>query len=230
VQPTVPLDQYKLVIAPGLNVLSQSAARNLILYVSHGGNLVLGQRSGMKTSDNALQPERQPGPLVPLLDGRVEQYYALLHPVPINGQFGDNTSKLWAEILSTSSPDTKVLERYGKSNGWLDGKPAIITRKVGKGSITYVGVWMDDAGMKKLTEWLMQKSGVQPAFGPVPAGVDVNARYGNNHTVFVLTNFASDSQTVKLPEPMWDVLDGATVSSVTLPQYGVSVLSEKTKQ
>ena len=230
VQPTVPLDQYKLVIAPGLNVLSQSAARNLILYVSHGGNLVLGQRSGMKTSDNALQPERQPGPLVPLLDGRVEQYYALLHPVPINGQFGDNTSKLWAEILSTSSPDTKVLERYGKSNGWLDGKPAIITRKVGKGSITYVGVWMDDAGMKKLTEWLMQKSGVQPAFGPVPAGVDVNARYSNNYTAFVLTNFAPDSQTVKLPEPMWDVLDGATVSSVTLPQYGVSVLSEKTKQ
>ena len=67
VQPTVPLDHYKLVVAPGLNVLSEAAANNLIAYVRQGGNLVLGQRSGMKNSDNGLQPERQPGPLVQLL-------------------------------------------------------------------------------------------------------------------------------------------------------------------
>ena len=33
VQPTVPLDHYKLVVAPGLNVLSDAAAKNLIAYV-----------------------------------------------------------------------------------------------------------------------------------------------------------------------------------------------------
>lgn len=227
VQPTVPLAQYKLVVAPGLNVLSEAAAKNLISYVKNGGHLILGQRTGMKTSDNALQPERQPGPLVSLLGGRVEQYYALLHPVPVSGQFGANTSKLWAELLSTSSPDTKVLETYGKSNGWLDGKPAIITRKVGKGSITYVGVWMDEAGMTKLTQWMTTMSGVTPAFGPVPEGVDVNARYGENHTVFVLVNLAPGQRMVKLPATMQDVLNGGSVESVTLPQYGVTVLSEK---
>ena len=94
----------------------------------------------MKNIDNGLQVERQPGPLVPLLGGRVEQYYAL-HPTrPCDWPVWSNTSKLWAELLSTKAPDTQVLETYGKSNGWLDGKPAIITRKVGKGSITYVGV------------------------------------------------------------------------------------------
>ena len=228
VQPTVDLSHYKLVVAPGLNVLSDAAVKNLILYVSNGGNLVLGQRTGMKNTDNALRRERQPGPLVPLLGGRVEQYYALQHPVPISGQFGDNTSRLWAELLSTSDPDTKVLERYGKSNGWLDGKPAMITRKVGKGSITYVGVWMDDAGMKKLTQWLLETSDVQPALGPVPEGVDVNARYSDDRTVFVLVNLAPDPQRVKLPASMQDVLNGIPVGSITLPQYGVSVLSEKT--
>ena len=168
VQPTVPLDHYKLVVAPGLNVLSEAAANNLIAYVRQGGNLVLGQRSGMKNSDNGLQPERQPGPLVLLLGGRVDQYYALINPVPVSGQFGDNTSKLWAELLSTSSPDTKVLETYGKSNGWLDGKPAIITRKVGRGSITYVGAWMDEAGMAKLAQWMTEMSGVTPSLAGVP--------------------------------------------------------------
>ncbi len=226
VQPTVPLDHYKLVVAPGLNVLSEAAANNLIAYVRQGGNLVLGQRSGMKNSDNGLQPERQPGPLVELLGGRVDQYYALINPVPVSGQFGDNTSKLWAELLSTSSPDTKVLETYGKSNGWLDGKPAIITRKVGRGSITYVGAWMDEAGMAKLAQWMTEMSGVTPALAGVPAGVEVDPRYGKDHTAFVLVNWTPDPQTVTLPSSMQDVLKGGSVQSVTLPQYGVSVLSE----
>ena len=226
-QPTVDLSQYKLVVVPGLNVLSDAAAKNLISYVKNGGHLILGQRTGMKDDDNTLQTERQPGPLVSLLGGRVEAYYALIDPVPVSGQFGTNTSKLWAELLSTSDPNTQVLETYGKSNGWLDGKPAIITRKVGKGSITYVGVWMDEAGMAKLARWMTDMSGVQPAFGPVPTGVDVNVRYGRDHTVFVLVNLSPDTKTVALPMSMQDVLTGDSVSSVQLMQYGVSVLSEK---
>lgn len=226
VQPTVSLSQYKLVVAPGLNVLSEAAAKNLISYVKNGGHLVLGQRTGLKNSDNGLQTERQPGPLVPLLGGRVEAYYALLHPVPVSGKFGDSTSQLWAELLSTSSPDTQVLETYGKSNGWLDGKPAIITRKVGNGSITYVGVWMDEAGMATLAQWMTEMSDVQPAFGPVPAGVEVDARYGKDHTVFVLINLSQGPQTVHVPKAMRDVLKGGSVQEVSLPRYGVSVLSE----
>ncbi len=229
VQPTVPLDGYKLVVAPGLNVLTDAAAINLMSYVNNGGHLVLGQRSGMKNVDNGLQVERQPGPLVSLLGGRVEQYYALIHPVPVDGQFGANTSQLWAELLSTKAPDTQVLETYGKSNGWLDGKPAIITRKVGKGSITYVGAWMDEAGMAKLADWMTQMSGVTPALSGVPASVEVDPRYGKDHTVYVLINWASDPQNFSLPSSMQNVLEGGSVQSVTLPQYGVAVLSEEKK-
>lgn len=227
VQPTVPLDQYKLVVAPGLNVLSVAAAQNLIQYVKNGGHLVLGQRTGMKDDDNALWPEEQPGPLTSLLGGKVVAYYALLQPVPVRGTFGDNTSQLWAEMLAPTSPETKVLARYGKSNGWLDGQPAILTRQVGKGSMTYVGVWMDPAGMKKLAQWMISGSGVTPAFGPVPEGVDPNVRYGNHHAVVILSNFSATPHTVPLPHTMQDVLHGGAISTVTLPQYGVAVLSEK---
>ena len=119
-----------------------------------------------------------------------------------------------------------MLETYGKSNGWLDGKPAIITRKVGRGSITYVGAWMDEAGMAKLAQWMTEMSGVTPALAGVPAGVEVDPRYGKDHTAFVLVNWTPDPQTVTLPSSMQDVLKGGSVQSVTLPQYGVSVLSE----
>ena len=225
IPPTDPLTQYKLVVAPGLNVLSGVAAKNLIDYVRQGGHLVLGQRSAMKDDDNALQTERQPGPLVDLLGGRVEQYYALVEPVPVTGKFGSANGKLWAELLSANAADTEVLATYGPSNGWLDGKPAAITRKVGKGRITYIGAWLDDAGMVASAKWMTDVSGVKPALGAVPDGVEVNPRYGPKGAVYILVNLSKSQQTVTLPSKMTDVLEGSSKNSVTLPRYGVAVLS-----
>jgi beta-galactosidase len=229
VQPTAPLDQYKLVVAPGLDVLSDDAAKGLIAYVRNGGHLVLGQRAGMKNDDNGLQTQLQPGPLADLLGGHVAAYYALENPVPVEGRWGRNTSQLWAERLSVVGPDVEILERFGKSNGWLDGQPAAITRKVGKGRITYIGAWMDDVGMANAAAWMASISHVQPAFGPVPKGVEVDPRYGKDHTVFILVNVSKATQTVPLPAKMQDVLNGGPVHSVTLPNYGVAVLSESNK-
>jgi beta-galactosidase len=226
VQPTAPLSQYKLVVAPSLNVLTDEDAKNLIDYVEGGGHLVLGQRSGFMHDNQGLAPQRQPGPLADLLGGRVVQYYALEKPVPVSGQWGNNTSKLWAEYLSVEKPDAQVLESYDPSNGWLDSQPAAITRKVGKGRITYIGAWMDEQGMAEAARWMTSISNVKPAFGPVPKGVEVSPRYGGDHTVFVLVNVSQAPQSIPLPTKMEDVLNGGTVDSVTLPNYGVAVLSE----
>ncbi|HKV24754.1 MAG TPA: beta-galactosidase [Candidatus Acidoferrum sp.] len=225
--PTDSLDQYKLVVAPGLNVIPDAAARNLIAYVRQGGHLVFGQRSGMKNDDNGLQPERQPGPFVDLLGGRVEQYYALLHPIPVDGQFGAGKCTLWAELLTTKDSNTQVLETYGKSNGWLDGQPAAITRQVGKGRITYIGAWLGPTAMAAAAKWMTDISGVKPAFGPVPDGVEVYPRYGTHGTVFIFVNFSKTEETVSLPNAMEDVLEGGLKQSLTLPQYGVAVLLAK---
>ena len=145
---TAPLSGYKLVVAPALNLLTPEAAKNLEDYVRGGGHLVLGQRSAMKDQDNSLFTQRQPGPLAELLGARVEQWYALETTVPIEGDWGSGVDKVWAEQLGVKSPDTQVLMRYGKSNGWLDDQPAAVTRKVGKGRITYIGVALDGAVMK----------------------------------------------------------------------------------
>jgi beta-galactosidase len=225
VAPTAPLSSYKLVVAPGLNVLSDEAAKNLMDYVRQGGHLVLGQRSAMKDDDNALQTERQPGPLGELLGGRVEQYYSLLDPVPLEGKLGTSQGNLWAELLSAKANDVEVLEKYGKSNGWLDGQPAAITRKVGNGRITYIGAWLDDAGMASAAKWMIAVSGVKPALGPVPDGVEVYPRYGDRGAVYILVNLSKAPQKISLPSQMQDVLEGGAKQSVTLPVYGVAVLS-----
>jgi beta-galactosidase len=180
----------------------------------------------MKDEDNGLQPQRQPGPLTDLLGGRVEQYYALIDPVAIEGKFGSGQGKLWAELLSANDRDTEVLATYGKSNGWLDGQPAAITRKVRKGRITYIGAWLDGSTMPAAAKWMADVSGVKPALGAVPDGVEVYPRYGDHRAVYILVNLSKAEQTVSLPAAMNDVLEGGSKQSLKLPVYGVAVLSK----
>jgi beta-galactosidase len=228
VSPDAPLDGYKVVVAPALNVLPQSIADHLIAYVKQGGHLVLGPRSGMKDQYDALNPQRQPGPLVSLLGGPVTQFYALDSKVPVSGEAGSGTANIWAETLTATSPETKVLMRYGRSNGWLDDQPAVLERKVGNGSITYVGAWLDQQLLDKLTASWLQQAGVKPLVPNTPDGVEVCERSGKGKTVLILINHNTTPQQVTLPDEMTNLLasDHARVSSVDLPKYGVAVLEK----
>ena len=221
-----PFDSYKVVELPGLNVISQATADRLMAYVHNGGHLLLGPRTGMKDEYNALQPERQPGPLAGFLGGRVDQFYALDYDVPVTGDFGSGTANIWAEQLSVQSPETKVVMRYGKSNGWLDDQPAIITRNVGKGSITYVGAWLDADTLSKLTAHLLDEAGVKPILPDVPAGVEVCRRSGAGKSVLILINHHTADEHVSLPTSMRDLIgaQSSAVRAIDLPGYGVAVL------
>jgi len=178
----------------------------------------------MKDEDNTLYPQRQPGPLASLLGARVEQWYALDSTVPVSGVWGSGPTTLWAEQLGITSPDTKVLMTYGKSNGWLDGQPAAVTRQVGKGSITYIAAALDEPTMLKAATWMLKESGIDAILPNIPEGVDVALRSGEGKQILILTNYNSDLRTITLPNAMEDVLTGIKSSTVTLPQYGVAVL------
>jgi beta-galactosidase len=226
VSPAEPLESYRLVVAPWLNVLPEELGRHLLDYVTAGGHLVLGPRSGMKDEWNALHRQRQPGPLAGPLGGRVEQFYALLDEVPVSGTWGGGRVSIWAEHLSTAAPDTHVLMRYGASNGWLDGQPAVLHRRIGKGTLTYVGGLLDEELTRAAVRWMVELSGVRPAFGPVPAGVEVCRRSGRRGDVFVLLNHGRAPVSVELPRPMRDVLNGGTPTRrVELAVEGVGVLA-----
>jgi beta-galactosidase len=228
-----PLQGYKLVAAPSLNVLPKDLADHLLEYVRNGGHLVLGPRSGMKDEFNALLPQRQPGFLVDALGARVEQYYALEKDVPVSGEWGSGEASIWADQLTVQArnelPGFDILLQYGKNNGWLDGQPAVVTRPYGKGRITYIGAVLDDKLMTTAAEWMTQKSGVTPVFGPVPDGVEVSRRVGPGKQVFVIINYSQESREVALPYSMNLVLDGKQGNVVALPPYGVAVALDNGK-
>jgi len=226
IAPTAELERYKLVVAPALNVLPQATADHLIAYVKQGGHLVLGPRSGMKNEYNALWPQRQPGPLEDLLGGLVQAYYALDAPITTAEGKGD----VWAEMLEPLGNDTTVVTKYTASPGsagWLEGQPAILTRPVGKGSITYVGFWPDGPTLDALTAGWLKNAGVSALMPGIPAEVEVCAREGQGRRVFILINHGSAAQRIALPGAMTDLLAGGSTSSLDLAPHGVAVLEAR---
>jgi beta-galactosidase len=230
IAPTADLNRYKLVVAPALNVLPETTAEHLIAYVKQGGHLVLGPRSGMKNEYDALWPNRQPGPLEELLGGRVEEFYALEQPVtttPVVDGGAEGKGDVWAELLEATDNATAVVAKYETSPGsagWLDGQPAILTRQVGKGRITYVGFWPDAATLAALTAGWVKDAGVAPLVPNMPEGVEVCERAGEGRRVLVLINHSTETKQVSLPGAMMDLLKGGETSSMTLEKYGAAVL------
>jgi beta-galactosidase len=143
----------------------------------------------------------------------------------VSGAWGPGESKIWAEQIAVQSPETKTLMTYGKSNGWLDDQPAAVTRKVGQGSITYLGMSLEGATAEAAAKWMLADAGVAPALPVVPEGIDLAIRSGDGKKILILTNYNTAPQTIKLGSPMHELLTGTTASAITLPQYGVAVLS-----
>ena len=226
VTPAMDLSRYKLVVAPSLNVVSPELAARLGDYVRAGGHLVLGPRTGMKTESNALSRERQPGALLATVGARVEQFYALLEPVPVAGPWGEGKATVWAEPLGRLAPDLEVTLRYGAGNDWLTGEPAAVRRSLGKGTVTYLGAVLDSAFMDKVAlGWLKDAGIATNATIAAPVGVKVSRRVGAGREVFVITNFSAGAQEIALPGAMTDVLADGEVTVAKLPRYGVAVLT-----
>lgn len=201
VAPDQDLGPYALVVAPALNVIDRATADRLARFVRRGGHLVLGPRSGLKDGDNALWSTRQPGPLADLLGAQVEAFYALDGPVPVidrQGRTSLSHVRAWAEPLQVVSQDVKVLARFGDGNRWLEGKPAVVSRTVGAGTITYVGGTLDDAGQAAITERMMRSAGL-PTAEPLPSGLEAVERTGAAGRYLLLFNHASADVSWPIP-------------------------------
>ncbi|MFZ0501657.1 MAG: beta-galactosidase, partial [Steroidobacteraceae bacterium] len=228
VSANAPLGRYELVVAPGLNLIPPELARHLAAYVRGGGHLILGPRSGMKDRFDRLDPHRQPGPLVAVLGGRVQQYYALDTPVAVSGTGGTGTASIWAEALQPLTRQTRVILRYAPDSSWLSRQPAALRRGYGRGDITYLGALFDPPLTRRLLRRALFAAGARPSMIALPADVELMRRYGPGREIMILINHGAFPRTVTLPDVMRDLLHpDMNVRAVTLEAQGVAVLEER---
>ncbi|MEK7764994.1 MAG: beta-galactosidase, partial [bacterium] len=192
-----PLADYQLVVVPALWVLHDDTARYLKDFVTAGGHLVLTTRTGAKDGENALRPELPPGPLAELAGVQVEEAYPLLDPVPVSGKLGKGSARVWGERLRVGTKDVQVLATFGAGNGWLAGKPAVTVRKAGRGSITVLAGWFDDAYLDRVLEDAMHRAGLAQRFEQA-AGVEFAVRTGRDgREILILMNHGEELEIVR---------------------------------
>lgn len=223
-------DGYKLVIAPALLMLNETRTARLKAFVENGGHLVLTIRSGMKDDYNALLPLRQPGMLTEIAGVEVEEYYALRDPVPVRGETFSGESRIWAERLKVrNEAETKVLARYGESNGWLDGQAAITSHFFGKGCVTYVGAYLDEATQQQLIDSIATSAGVQPVM-ECPAGVEARKRVDTDgREIFIVINHERTEKQLPLPWLAHEHIHGLDTRELQLAPYAIAVLTRVEK-
>ena len=222
-----PLDGYKLVVAPALLIVNEDCAARLKEFVKRGGFLVLTVRCGMKDGTNALLPMRQPGPLTGLAGAEVEEYYALLDPVPVQGNWFTGTSRLWAERLRViDQVETQVVARYGPSNGWLDGQVAVTVHPYGRGFVYLIGAYLDDDSQQTLLDHIVTLAGIRPAL-ETPDGVEAHKRVNDQgQEIWIVINHEREEKRVHLAWPAQEHLTGQGVNGdLCLGPYGVAVLT-----
>ena len=168
-----------------------------------------------------------PGPLAAfanLLGARVDQTHVPAEPISLTGVVGPATAKIWAERIVVEKADVTTLLRYPPSSDWLDNAPAIVTRTVGKGRITYIGAWLDDAALRRTLAWAATKADVHPLLANVPDGVEITARDKAGKRLIVAINWAQLPKTLTLPVAQTDLLTGTRATEFTLAPYGVRVI------
>jgi beta-galactosidase len=223
-----PLDGYKLVVAPALLILNEKRVVQLKEFVKNGGSLILTLRSGMKDEFNALLPSRQPGALAEMAGLEVEEYYALLDPIPIKGNLFKGTSRLWAERLRLLDINLTIpVARYGASNGWLDDQVAVAVHPYEKGMVYYVGAYLDEASQQALMDQILITSGIRPI--QAPDGVEIRTRVKTDGgEIYFVINHSHKEQILHLPWAGREHLSQQEIEGeIKLPPFGVAILTKK---
>ena len=140
--------QYPVMIVPAYQLADKELVARWKKYVEEGGNLVLTCRTAQKDRFGRL-PEAPFGSMIDELTGNHMEFYDLLLPqdpgqVKMDGKV--YTWNTWGEILQPGASN-EVWATY--TNEFYEGKPAVTFRKLGKGSVTYIGVDSSDGALER---------------------------------------------------------------------------------
>ncbi|MBV9266929.1 MAG: beta-galactosidase trimerization domain-containing protein, partial [Acidobacteriaceae bacterium] len=192
--------RYPFLVAPAYQLVDPELVQRWTEYVNNGGHLVLTCRTAQKDMHGHLWEAKWAQPIHAIIGATIPFYDVL--PDGVNGRvsYAGNTYSWasWGDILDPEKT-TRILATY--SDQFYAGQPAAITRKLGKGTASYIGVESLDGELERaLMHRLYQDAGVEPA--NLDPGFVVDWRDG----FWVATNFTSKDQ--KIPAASANIIVG----------------------
>ncbi|MDX1416574.1 MAG: beta-galactosidase [Candidatus Promineifilaceae bacterium] len=199
------LSPYALVLAPTLHMPDDALVGKLTRYVQSGGTLLVGVRSGFKTTSNLVTDQPLPGLLRQLTGVTISSWQALPDGFGLNvqadvpGLLGQAT--YWFEILEPQ--EASVVGRYE------DGRAALTSNEVGSGIVYTLGWYPDPQQARALLSFLCYEAGLS-----IQANLPDGLLYFQRGRYQLLLNFTDEMHDV--------VVDGL---QVRLPARDLVLLS-----
>ena len=186
--------QYPVMIVPAYQLADKELVARWKKYVEEGGNLVLTCRTAQKDRFGRL-PEAPFGSMIDELTGNHIEFYDLLlsqDPGQVKMDGKVYTWNTWGEILQPGASN-EVWATY--TNEFYEGKPAVTFRKLGKGSVTYIGVDSSDGALERQ---VLDKlySRLQIEVMNLPYGVTMEYRKG----LGIVLNYSDQPYQFALPQ------------------------------
>ena len=205
---------YRVMIVPAYQLADKELVDRWIAYVKQGGNLVVTCRTAQKDRYGRL-PEAPFGSMLDPLTGNEMEFYDLLLPedkgvVEFDGKrYAWNT---WGEILKPGK-GVQVWATYDEE--FYTGKPAITSRRLGRGTVTYVGVDSADGSLERAVLKKLYAELEIPVMD-LPYGVTMEYRNGMG----IVLNYSDKPYRFELPKGAKKL-----IGEEEIPTAGVLVFS-----
>lgn len=206
------LTKYKVLIYPHATIFTKKRAGLLKEYITNGGKVVFGCRTGYKDINGKCYMMPMPGYAAELCGCEVEEYTPL-------SQFDEpeyivvGGKKASAPVFNDALKVTDGEAVGYFENNYYDKMPAIVRKKTGEGYGYYVGSVFAKDTAKLVMELLDIKMpyGLDEIFD-IPETVEFTIRENENGEKYIfLLNYEKTPATVVIKETMTDCISGAEV-------------------
>jgi len=223
------IDSYKLLVAPGLQMISDETYARLEKWVNNGGILVLDCNAGTRDTLNRYRELIPPGVFGEMAGIRVENSSSResmsgnllmgkdnqMKDIQFNLKFVNGGNTVYEPRTVIEEITTKSAQPIVLANGaGLTGKPAVSINKYGKGYVMYVGTDCEDLSFyEDIFRYLKKEFDIQPILD-VPYGCEVVSRTNAGKEYIFILNYTMNSYSVTLPQSMYELLEEKTIDKV----------------
>ncbi len=163
-------------------------------YVENGGHLVLSCRTGLKDRDGHFFEAQWADAIVNLIGAKIALNDMLGAKMNAKVSYNGNTYlwNNWGDMLDPMA-GTDTWATY--ADQFYAGKASVVHRKLGKGTVTYIGTDTDDGKLEKdVLKKVYESAGI--SVKELPEGVMLNWRDG----FWVAINYSSTNVTIDIPQ------------------------------
>jgi beta-galactosidase len=219
--------EYPVLVVPGLYITSDETLDWLRGYAEAGGHLVLGPRTGYADLEARARRDRMPARLSEAAGVWYDEFSNLMEPVPVDGAGSFEpppgaTATRWADGLVPDGAEVLARYRHPHFGQW----PAVTTRPVGKGRITYSGTVPGNSLAQAVLRWAVGRRGAG-----LPASVtSTGATSADGRRLRFLHNWSWEVVGVAADADYTDVLAGKDImqgDAIEMTAWDVRVLLAK---